>query len=131
MTYQQKPWGDAYTIRGTVTNWDKRYKYLRLGVTRPGLYAATLLQEACERAGITIGGGVRAGTAPASARTLHRIRTKPLVEAIRLLNQESNNVVAELVTRNLGAEKTIRARLARQRTRRSQKLPGPGSRPRR
>lgn len=107
MTYREMPWGDAYTIRGAVTRWDKRFKYLRLGVSRPGLYAATLLEEACEKAGIKIEGEIRgAGVPPASSMavtTLATIRTAPLVDAIRALNQESNNVVAELVTQNLGA----------------------------
>lgn len=103
MTFRQRPWGDEYTIRGTVTRWDKRYEYLRLGVSRPGLYAATLVKEALARRGIEVGGGLREGRAPADARTLAVIRTAPLVRSIRILNQESNNVVAELVTQDLGA----------------------------
>ncbi|HLP62165.1 MAG TPA: D-alanyl-D-alanine carboxypeptidase, partial [Candidatus Deferrimicrobium sp.] len=54
MTYREMPWGDQYTIRGTVTEWDKRYKYLCLCVSRPGLFGATLLKEACEKTGIKI-----------------------------------------------------------------------------
>lgn len=103
MTYREESWGDAYSIRGTVTRWDKRYQYLRLGVSRPGLYAATLLKEALERNEVRIDGTFREGRAPASATTLLTIRTAPLVEAVRILNRESNNVVAELVTKDLGA----------------------------
>lgn len=103
MTFRERPWGDEYTIRGTVTRWDKRYEYLRLGVSRPGLYAATLLEEALARRGVEVAGELREGRTPPDARTLATIRTAPLVESIRLLNQESNNVVAELVTQDLGA----------------------------
>lgn len=103
MTYREMPWGDAYTIRGTVTRWDRRYKYLRLGVSRPGLYAATLLGEALARAGVVVEGQKREGRAPAAGRTLVAIRTRPLAEAVRELNQESDNVAAALVTEDLGA----------------------------
>ncbi len=103
MTYREFPWGDQYSIRGTVTNWDKRYRYLRLGVSRPGLYAATLFQEACKSSGITIGGGIRKGTAPPDARRLDRISSVLLEDIIGMMNQESNNLIAEMVNKDLGA----------------------------
>jgi D-alanyl-D-alanine carboxypeptidase/D-alanyl-D-alanine-endopeptidase (penicillin-binding protein 4) len=103
MTYREQEWGDLYTINGTVTRWDKRYKYLRLCVSRPGLYTATLLKEALHEHGVELAGKLSKGAAPATARTLLSITGEPLVEAIRELNQESNNVVAELVNKDLGA----------------------------
>jgi D-alanyl-D-alanine carboxypeptidase len=54
MTYREHPWGDEYTVQGTVTEWDKHFNYLRLGVSRPGLFAATLLQEALAGEGVEI-----------------------------------------------------------------------------
>lgn len=103
MTYREFPWGDQYSIRGTVTDWDKRYRYLRLGVSRPGLYAATLFQEACGSSGIKIKGAIRKGTAPPDARRLDRISSVPLKDIIGMMNQESNNLIAEIVNKNLGA----------------------------
>jgi D-alanyl-D-alanine carboxypeptidase/D-alanyl-D-alanine-endopeptidase (penicillin-binding protein 4) len=103
MTYREFSWGDQYSIRGTVTDWDKRYRYLRLGVSRPGLYAATLFQEACKSSGITIGGTIKKGTAPPNARRLDRIASRPLKDIIGMMNQESNNLIAEMVNKNLGA----------------------------
>jgi PBP4 family serine-type D-alanyl-D-alanine carboxypeptidase len=103
MTYREMPWGDQYTIRGTVTEWDKRYKYLCLCVSRPGLYGATLLKEACEKAGIKVKGDIRKGNTPAGARVLYSIKTPPVVEVVTNLNRESNNVVAELLNEDLGA----------------------------
>jgi D-alanyl-D-alanine carboxypeptidase/D-alanyl-D-alanine-endopeptidase (penicillin-binding protein 4) len=103
MTYREFPWGDQYHIRGTVTDWDKRYRYLRLGVSRPGLYAATLFQEACESSGITIEGAIRKGTVPPDTRRLDRISSGPLKDIIGMMNQESNNLIAEMVNKNLGA----------------------------
>ena len=103
MTYREFPWGDQYRIRGTVTDWDKRYRYLRLGVSRPGLYAATLFQEACKSSGITMGGATRKGPAPPNARRVDRISSAPLKDIIGMMNQESNNLIAEMVNKDLGA----------------------------
>jgi len=103
MTYQEMPWGDYYTIRGTVTGWDRKYKYLQLLVSRPGLFGATLLKENCHEAGIKITGIIRKGKAPSTSRVLYAIKTPKLIEVIRNLNRESNNVVAELLNKDLGA----------------------------
>lgn len=103
MTYKQKPWGDEYHISGTITRWDRKYKILRLCVTRPGLFAATLFKESCRDTGITVKGTVRNGKTPPGCRTIASITTRPLKEIACTLNQESNNVVAELVNKNLGA----------------------------
>ena len=103
MTYQEMPWGDQYTIRGTVTEWDKKYKYLCLCVSRPGLFSATLLREACEKAGINVKGEICKGKTPENAHLLYAIKTPPLKEVVTNLNRESNNVVAELLNEDLGA----------------------------
>ncbi|MCP4155142.1 MAG: hypothetical protein GY757_45880, partial [bacterium] len=78
MTYKRMPWGDLYSIKGKVTGWDKKYKYLQLCVTRPGLYGATLLKEACEAVGIKIEGKIRIGIVPEGAKLLHSIKTDQL-----------------------------------------------------
>jgi len=103
MTYKKMPFGDVYTVKGKITNWDKRYKILRLCVSRPGLYGATLLKESCQKAGIHLNGTVRGGKVPDSAQLIRVIKTDKLIDIIRILNQESNNIVAELVNKNLGA----------------------------
>jgi D-alanyl-D-alanine carboxypeptidase/D-alanyl-D-alanine-endopeptidase (penicillin-binding protein 4) len=103
MTFKKTPSGDIYMVKGRVTDWDKQYKTLRLCVSRPGLYGATLLKESCQKVGIRMNGSIRKGKVPVSANTLKVIRTRKLLDIIRILNQESNNVVAELVNKNLGA----------------------------
>ncbi len=103
MTYKKLPFGDRYTIEGTVTDWDLRYKYLNLCVTRPGLFGATLLKEALERAGIEVKGSIRKGVVPDHARVLHTIETPEILHSVAHLNQESNNVIAELLNKDLGA----------------------------
>jgi PBP4 family serine-type D-alanyl-D-alanine carboxypeptidase len=103
MTYQEYPWGDQYRIYGEVTDWDKRYHYLYLGVSRPGLYATTLFKEACVKQGIEITGSVQKDRVPDSAELLTSVTSNPLLEAVTVLNQKSKNIVAEMVNKHLGA----------------------------
>ena len=103
MTYRKHAWGDHFTIKGVITGWDKKYKYVGLAASRPGLYAATLLMEACIRAGIRVDGKIRKRKAPVSARALVKMISDPLREIVRVMNQESNNVIAEMLNKDLGA----------------------------
>jgi len=103
MICKPMPWGDSYTVGGTATDWDIKNKYLTLGVTRPGLYAATLLAEGLEKARVLFTGKPREGVTPGTAVSLGVISSEPLIESIRSLNRDSNNVVAELLTMDMAA----------------------------
>lgn len=103
MTYRKMKWGDYYTIRGKITGWDRRYKVLRLCVTRPGLFTATLFKECLLKEGIAVTGHLLHDTVAENARVFESVRTKPMKKIIRILNCESNNVIAELLNKNLGA----------------------------
>lgn len=104
MFYHQYNWGDHFTIKGTITRWDKKYHYVWLGVSRPGLYGATLFKEICIKKGIIITGTIKKRKAPKKARILMEMNSSALKEAVQVMNQESNNVIAELLNKNLGAE---------------------------
>jgi len=103
MTYKEMPRGDYYRVKGTVTAWDRKYEYLRILVSRPGLFGATLLKEALSGAGIEVNGGIVEGKVPPGARVLYTIETPGLLDAVGELNRESNNVTAELLNKDLGA----------------------------
>ena len=104
MTYRKHDWGDYYTIKGTVSAWDKKYHYVWLGVSRPGLYAATLLKETCQKAGIKISGYIKKQKVPENAAVLTKMKSAPLKKIVKVMNQESNNVIAETLNKDLGAE---------------------------
>lgn len=103
MTYQKKNWGDYYTVKGNITRWDRRYKVLRLCVSRPGLFTATVFRECLRAEGIKVMGHLLQDKTPENARVLSIIRTQNLGDMTRTLNCESNNVIAELLNKNLGA----------------------------
>lgn len=103
MEYERLPAGDRYTVTGTIGDWDVRNNYLKLCVTRPGLYAATRMREACLRAGIAVSGSIRRGPVPARARLRLALRGAGLPSALTVMNRESDNVLAELLSLDLGA----------------------------
>ena len=104
MKLKEYPWGDYYTIQGNVTDWDKTYSYLRLGVSRPGLYTATVFKEICAKHNLILTGGIRKSEAHIPVKTLINMRSKTIREAARVMNQESNNMIAETLNKILGAE---------------------------
>ena len=103
MIYQKKNWGDYYTVKGNITRWDRRYQVLRLCVSRPGLFTSTVFRECLQAEGIMVTGHLLQDKTPENARVLSIIRTQSLGDITRTLNCESNNVIAELLNKNLGA----------------------------
>jgi D-alanyl-D-alanine carboxypeptidase/D-alanyl-D-alanine-endopeptidase (penicillin-binding protein 4) len=103
MTYEEFPWGDQYAIKGIISDWDKKYHYLCLGVSRPGLFFATLFREALTAFHIEVKGRIKKGLLVAQARELVRMTSAPLKESIKIMNQESSNLIAEMLNKNLGA----------------------------
>jgi len=103
LTYQTLPWGDQYTIRGTIGANDRIFHYLWLGVSRPGFYAATIFKETLARNEIRVNGRITEGRVNAEANTLCVLTSLPLSEMVTKMNQESNNVIAETLNKDLGA----------------------------
>ncbi|MEP7223524.1 MAG: D-alanyl-D-alanine carboxypeptidase/D-alanyl-D-alanine-endopeptidase [Actinomycetota bacterium] len=65
--------------------------------------AAAALTAALERHGVSVGGSPRAGAARADGFPLAIDLSDPLVAIIRNMNRESDNFVAEMVLKELGA----------------------------
>lgn len=103
MTFEALPWGDRYTIHGAIGANDRTFHYLWLGASRPGLYTATIFKETLEKAGLRINGRIQAGPANAGSNTLCVLTSVALAEMVTRMNQESNNVIAETLNKDLGA----------------------------
>ena len=104
MEFVKKPWGDKYTIKGKVTKGDLCRGLARVLVTRPGLYGATVLRDKLKAAGVTVTGSIRQASTPRKSKRLVSMHTAPLLQAVNTINGRSCNVLAELVTRLLGAK---------------------------
>lgn len=102
LTYTPIRQGDSYKISGIVTPADKRNFYLNVAVSKPSLYAATLLKKAIREEGIEIG-NVYQGDHPGLAIELTQIKSKPLTDIVHTMNQDSNNLIAEVLNKDLGA----------------------------
>lgn len=103
MTVERLPTGDRYRVKGVITAWDRRYNYLGLGVTRPGLYCATVLKDLLRERGVAMTGGIRRGETPPRTVVLAEDLSPPLAEILGEMNRESNNVAAESLNKALGA----------------------------
>lgn len=75
-----------------------------VAVSDPTRFAAGTFSALLKREGIRIQGKVLTGTTPPEARLLIRQNSRPLGEIIRGLNKHSNNLMAELILKTMGAE---------------------------
>jgi len=70
---------------------------------QPALAAAGLLRRLLQRHGITAG-AVAVGRAPAGAYGLAQIESEPLPDVLKEMDRDSDNFMAELILKELGAE---------------------------
>ncbi|RAP37170.1 D-alanyl-D-alanine carboxypeptidase/D-alanyl-D-alanine-endopeptidase [Candidatus Marinamargulisbacteria bacterium SCGC AAA071-K20] len=110
-THQGFPWpaievkqySDHYVIHGDVTPKDQDNRFLNVMVSRPGLFFSTQFKELCTKKGIEITGVIRPGVIPKSHVVLLEYEGAKLASIIKELNQESNNVVAKILNKDLAA----------------------------
>lgn len=69
----------------------------------PGLSAARAFAKAVRARGVRISGRSRTGRAPGSARRLARVSSPTVAELSRLVNAPSDNFMAEVLLKELGA----------------------------
>lgn len=103
MTYQTYAWGDHFSIKGTISGWDRQYNYVWLGASRPALYCATLFKETCIQNNIKITGRIKQDKTPDKAAVLTTMESIELKEIVKEMNQKSNNIIAETLNKDLGA----------------------------
>jgi len=77
---------------------------LNRAVEEPALYALHAFREIARQFGIEIAGGLGTGLVPEGARTLHRHESRPLAALVRDMNKNSNNFMAEMILKTLGAQ---------------------------
>jgi serine-type D-Ala-D-Ala carboxypeptidase/endopeptidase (penicillin-binding protein 4) len=72
-------------------------------VSDPPRYAAALLRMQLAAHGISVGGADRVGPVPAGFQELLAFDGKPLADIVRLFMKYSNNNIAEMLVKDLGA----------------------------
>lgn len=68
----------------------------------PDLFTGTVFRQALEARGIRVEGELLRGTPPGGARELARHASPPLAEIVARLNKPSDNLVAEMLLKELG-----------------------------
>ncbi len=92
------------TLRGSVPLGSAPLSYRRR-IENPLPWAGHLLRDALSDIGIRVTGGVRLATQPSDAPLLASHQSRPLAEIVTALGKQSDNFVAEMLFRNLGAER--------------------------
>jgi D-alanyl-D-alanine carboxypeptidase/D-alanyl-D-alanine-endopeptidase (penicillin-binding protein 4) len=93
LRFDRLPGTFELTVSGTVS---KPYKEF-LGQEDPPLFAAAALREALARRGVRISGGARVEHFPSRGVELLAYDSLPLIEDLRVINKDSQNVHAEIV----------------------------------
>jgi D-alanyl-D-alanine carboxypeptidase/D-alanyl-D-alanine-endopeptidase (penicillin-binding protein 4) len=75
----------------------------RTKARRPALVTAQLFSRALKAAGVTVGRPAREGRAPEDAELIALDTSPPLLAILREVNRESDNFVAEMLLKHLGA----------------------------
>jgi serine-type D-Ala-D-Ala carboxypeptidase/endopeptidase (penicillin-binding protein 4) len=69
----------------------------------PSLLAAKAFRQALQRHGVSVANGIRSGRAGSAATLLATDRSAPLARIVRDMDRESDNYIAELLLKALGA----------------------------
>ncbi len=72
-------------------------------ITQPEIWAGAQLIEFLKQRGIRVSGGVKRGVTPSSAKVLAQFKSRPIAELVGGMMKFSNNYIAEILTKNLGA----------------------------
>src|SRR3954451_461807 len=70
----------------------------------PARFTAQAFEKALEREGVRITGSARAGSTPEAMTPLSEFRSPPVSGIVRLMNQPSDNYIAEMLIKDLGAQ---------------------------
>lgn len=93
---------ETITVTGKIGKGKKEHVIYK-SVTRPDLWAGMNLKSFLKQRGITVTGQIKRGQAPETAQILAESESKPIEDILVDMNKFSNNYVAEMLCKNLGA----------------------------
>ena len=94
--------GDLLVVRGKIALDSKEVTVFK-NITKPDMWSGAQLKSFLLQRGIQVKGNVKVGKTPESARVLAEAESKPVEQMIADMDKFSNNFVAEMLTKNLGA----------------------------
>ena len=94
---------NALVVSGTIRR-GSGPAFFNRAVEEPTQYALTAFREIARREGIEVVGNLVVGTVPEKAREIHTHESRPLGSLVRDMNKNSNNFMAEMLVKTLGAQ---------------------------
>lgn len=94
--------GDVIQVGGTIGENIAEVAIFK-NITQPDLWSGYNLKSFFAQRGVTVSGGVKNGNAPEKAKVLAQSESKPIEAILADMNKFSNNYVAEMLTKNIGA----------------------------
>lgn len=95
--------GDMVVVSGTICR-DCNEQVVYKNITQPDVWSGYQLKSFLRQRGIEVRGAVKTGgKAPSDARALSESESKPMQDILADMNKFSNNYVAEMLCKNLGA----------------------------
>lgn len=101
---EQSKGQDILIVKGSIGIDAKEYVAYK-NITNPILWCGRNLVSFLNQRGIQVGGQIKSGLTPNSAAQLARAESKPISSMVVDMMKFSNNFVAEMLTKNLAAEK--------------------------
>jgi D-alanyl-D-alanine carboxypeptidase/D-alanyl-D-alanine-endopeptidase (penicillin-binding protein 4) len=89
-------------VTGTMAEDAQPIRDRLVTMEEPQLYAAALFRKLLADRGIRVSGEVRRAAAPSDADVLAEHRSAPMSEIVSLLNKPSDNLIAEMLVKELG-----------------------------
>ncbi|MFN3652943.1 MAG: D-alanyl-D-alanine carboxypeptidase/D-alanyl-D-alanine-endopeptidase [Armatimonadota bacterium] len=93
---------NALKITGTIGVGGRPLREVEVTVEEPQRFAGALFRQLLAQRGVKVAGPVRDLPAPDSARALTSLTSPPLSRLVSLLNKPSNNLIAEMLLKEIG-----------------------------
>lgn len=94
--------GDTLVVTGKIGT-GKNEVVVYKSITQPDLWSGHHLRSFLAQRGVTVTGKIRRGVAPKDVATLAEYESKAIEQVLSDMNKFSNNYVAEMLCKNLGA----------------------------
>jgi D-alanyl-D-alanine carboxypeptidase/D-alanyl-D-alanine-endopeptidase (penicillin-binding protein 4) len=104
--------GDVIKVSGKIALGSKEIVIYK-NITQPDLWAGYNLKSFLSQRKISISGTVKTGITPSSAKILSEVDNKTIESILADMNKFSNNYIAEMLTKNIGAVNSAPGTLAK------------------
>jgi D-alanyl-D-alanine carboxypeptidase/D-alanyl-D-alanine-endopeptidase (penicillin-binding protein 4) len=103
-TFNSKLGKDLVTVKGKISLSSEEIPVYK-GITDPIQWVGSNAKSFLKQRGISFSGSIRAGKIGADAKILAKFESKPIEQLLADMNKFSNNYVAEMLTKNISAQK--------------------------